>query len=167
MDRQSSGVSLRDDLLIYRKKFLETMNPRGDIVSRVINAIDWRKIKGYHKKLGIFWEVEHDKEIIKRLPTVAELKSELRSLIEHVLDEDLPYISHGSWVIFFDNEGGGLGDIRVIFRLADFHFEENKESIENLRVALDRAVETEDYEKAALIRDAILKYEKNQALSGQ
>jgi hypothetical protein len=72
-----------------------------------------------------------------------------------MLDQDINYISYGSWIIFWDREEGELGDIRVIFRLADFIFEEDKTSAENLQEKLRHAVETEDYEYAAIIRDEL------------
>ena len=127
---------------------------------RVIQSINWRKIKSYHRQLNILWEFEEDKEIVKRIPTVSELKDELRSIFEHVLGEDLSYISYGSWIIFWDREEGISGDIRVIFRLADFIFEEDKKNRKSLEVALEKAIEKEDYEYAAEIRDALHKKAK-------
>lgn len=133
------------------------MDVYNKAIDRVIGMIDWRKIKGYHKKLGINWEFNHDKETVRRIPNVSELKSELKSLLNHVREENLSYISHGSWVIFWDRECTGIGDIRVIFRIADFHFEENKSSHESLEVALKKALEKEDYEYAAILRDTLHK----------
>ena len=126
-------------------------------IDRIINAIDWRKIKDYHKKLGIYWEYVVDKETVQKLPTIADLKEELRSIIRHMRDEKLNYISYGSWVIFWDRMDESIGDIRVIFRLADFHFEENRNSKESLEEALQKAIENENYEYAATIRDALIK----------
>lgn len=126
-------------------------------IDRIINAIDWKKIKDYHKKLGIYWEYVVDKETVRKLPTVADLKDELRSLIRHMKDENLNYISYGSWVVFWERNDEAVGDIRVIFRLADFHFEENRDSRESLEEALRKAIEKEDYEYAAKIHDALVK----------
>jgi len=133
------------------------MDAHKGAIDRVISSIDWRKIKSYHKKLGILWEYTEDKETFRRVPSVPELRSELNSLLMHVVEENLSYISHGSWVIFWDREEGGIGDIRVIFRLADFLFEENRQSQESLEEALRKAIEKEDYEYAAVIRDSLLK----------
>jgi hypothetical protein len=72
-----------------------------------------------------------------------------------MLDQDINYISYGSWIIFWDREESDLGDIRVIFRLADFIFEEDKKSAAGLEEKLKQAVEREDYEYAAIIRDEI------------
>jgi hypothetical protein len=122
-------------------------------INRVITSIDWRKIKSYHAKLGIRWEYEVDKEIIRKVPSIPELKEELSSILFHMDEENLEYISYGSWVIFWDRETNG--DIRVIFRLADFSFEDSAGTKEDLESALQKAVESEDYEYAALIRDEI------------
>jgi len=133
------------------------MNHYREAFDKVIQSINWRKIKSYHKKLNITWEIEDDKEIIKRIPSVDELRSELKSIFEHMLSENLSYISYGSWIIFWDREEGISGDIRVIFRLADFIFEEDKKSRRSLELALEKAIEKEDYENAAEIRDALNK----------
>jgi hypothetical protein len=134
---------------------LVPMKHRQQYIEKVIRSIDWRKIKSYYKKLGIHWEYQEDKESVKRTPSVADLKNDFRSLLSHMLDQDINYISYGSWIIFWDREEGELGDIRVIFRLADFIFEEDKTSAENLQEKLRHAVETEDYEYAAIIRDEL------------
>lgn len=133
------------------------MDRYTEAFEKVIQSINWRKIKSYHKKLNILWEVEDDKQIIKRVPNAGELKEELRSIFEHMLTENLSYISYGSWIIFWDREDSITGDIRVIFRLADFIFEEDKVSRKSLEEALAKAIEKEDYENAAEIRDALNK----------
>jgi len=130
----------------------------GKTIGRIINTIQWKKIKGYHKKLNILWEFTYDKEIIQRIPSISELKDELRSIFKHMIDENLNYISYGNWIIFWDKETGEVGDIRVIFRLADFQFEENpSNNKETLEKALKEAIENEDYEYAAVIRDTLQK----------
>lgn len=123
-------------------------------IGKVIASIDWRKIKSYHAKLGIKWEYEIDKEIVNKVPSVPELREELSSILNHMAEEQLDYISYGSWVVFWDVEASH--EIRVIFRLADFSFEESsKPNREKLESALQKAVESEDYEYAAVIRDEI------------
>jgi hypothetical protein len=126
---------------------------------RVIRTIDWKKIKQYHKKLGILWEFEDDKELVKRVPLINELKDELVSISEHMLSENLNYISYGNWIIFWDREEGTTGNIRIIFRLADFVYEEDKKNRVSLENALASAIEKEDYEYAAEIRDKLNKKE--------
>lgn len=134
------------------------MDARMKAIDRVVSMIDWRKIKAYHKKLGILWEFTYDKETVRRVPNVGELKEELKSLLTHVYEENLNYISHGSWVIFWDREESSIGDIRVIFRIADFHFEENASgNRDSLEEALKQAIESENYEYAAVLRDELKK----------
>jgi hypothetical protein len=128
------------------------MNSAGKAIESVLSAIDWRKIKGYHKKLGILWEFTDDKETTQRIPTVAELKDELRSILHHMHGEELSYISYGNWIIFWEQETSLVGDIRVIFRVADFHFA-STQSNDTLDEELKRAIEQENYEYAAYLRD--------------
>jgi hypothetical protein len=128
------------------------MKDHKKAINKVLTSIDWRKIKSYHAKLGIRWEYEVDKEIVYKVPSIPELRTELSSILTHMLEENLDYISHGSWVVFWDSD---TGDIRVIFRLADFSFEDKNPSKESLEEALKKAVEREDFEYAAVIRDEI------------
>jgi len=137
------------------------MNAPKNAINSIIHSIDWRKIKTYHKKLNITWEFEVDKQIVERVPTVNELKDDLKKILEHMCSENLNYISYGNWVIFWENkESSKTGDIRVIFRLADFIFE-SSDSHERLQSALSQALENEDYESASKIRDEL----KNRGVS--
>ena len=131
------------------------MKSQDHYIDKVVRTIDWRKIKPYYRKLGIHWEYQDGDETHRKTPTVADLKEDFRALLNHMLVQDIGYISYGSWIVFWDREEGGLGDIRVIFRLADFVFEEGKKSYLSLKERLDKAVEREDYEYAAIIRDEI------------
>ncbi len=131
------------------------MKTKEQYIEKVIHSIDWKKIKSYYRKLGILWEYDIDKETVKRLPSVSDLKSDFRSILTHMLDQDINYISYGSWIVFWERENGTLGDVRVIFRLVDFVFEEDKKSAAGLQERLNQAVEMEDYEYAAIIRDEI------------
>lgn len=135
------------------------MNSTKNLIDSVIYSIDWRKIKSFHVKLGIKWTFEFDKQQSERIPTVSELRDDLSKILEHMYERKLQYISYGNWVIFWENHSDNSnGDIRVIFRLADFLFESTEpESKESLESALAKAIESEDYEHAAKIRDVINK----------
>ena len=127
------------------------MKSKTHHVERVVNSIDWRKIKSYHRKLGIVWEYEEDKETVQRIPSVSELRDDFRTLLTHMLDQEITYISYGNWIVFWENDPE---EVRVIFRIADYIFEENREK-SNLEEELKSALEKEDYENAAIIRDKI------------
>ena len=122
-----------------------------NLIEGVIASVDWIKILSYHKKLNILWEFKNDKEICLRIPNIAELKEELRSLLWHMHTENLSYMSYANWVVFWEDEGEDL-DVRAIFRVADFHYGK-KQRIENIEEELKKALEREDYEKAAFLRD--------------
>jgi hypothetical protein len=131
------------------------MKSRDLYIDKVVRTIDWRKIKSYYRKLGIHWEYQEGDETRRKTPSIADLKEDFKSLLSHMLVQDIGYISYGSWIVFWDREEEDLGDIRVIFRLADFVFEEDKKSYLSLEERLNKAVEREDYEYAAIIRDEI------------
>lgn len=126
------------------------MKNRKQTIDKILSTIDWKKIKSYHTKLGIKWEYEVDKQVFKKVPSIPELRDDLSSILNHMLEEELEYISYGSWIVFWVS-----GDIRVVFRLVDLSFEDAKDARENLQAALADAVKDEDYEKAAIIRDEI------------
>jgi len=125
-----------------------------EAIEKVIQNISWDKIKAYHKKINLYWEFNENDSIVKRIPNIKELQTDLRDIFSYMLEEKLDYISYGNWIIFWEREES-IGDIRVIFRLADFIFEEDKISKESLEHALTKAIENEDYEKAAEIRDIL------------
>lgn len=146
---------------------------KSDRIEIVISKIDWTTIRKYHKKLDIFWEVENEKgEKSLKIPTEKDLKSDLRSILQYMIDEKMEYLSYGNWIIFWNNEtvideDRLLGEIRVIFRISDYTFTDNSEThkqfqrnlsgldknkLENL---LEVAIKEEDYENAAILRDCI------------
>ena len=129
------------------------------VIESVIHSIDWRKIKSFHKKLGIKWIFESNEQKIERLPTVSELRSDLRNMLEHMYTEKLTSISYGNWIIFWDEHNKDNKDIRVIFRVSDYLFENHGH--DDLELALNKAIESEDYEAAAMIRDVINKEKQN------
>jgi excinuclease UvrABC helicase subunit UvrB len=78
-------------------------------------------------------------------------------MLEHMYNEKLTYKYYGNWVIFWENqEDTKIGDIRIVFRLADFVFESSN-TRERLETALNQAIENENYEYAAKLRDEINK----------
>jgi hypothetical protein len=122
-----------------------------NLIEGVISSVDWLQILNYHKKLNILWEFKNDKEITLRIPEISELKEELRSLLWHMHTESLSYLSYANWVVFWEDEDGSV-DVRAIFRVADFHYGKTRKT-ENLEEELKKALEREDYEKAAFLRD--------------
>lgn len=133
------------------------METPREIINNVIYSIDWRKVKTFHTRLGIKWVFETKSGDTERVPSVSELREDLRQILNHMVSENITYISYGNWVIFWDKEEGEtVGDVRVIFRLADFSFESGTQK-ERLESALLKAIDNEDYEYAAQIRDELKK----------
>jgi len=132
-------------------------------INQIVKSIDWVRIKSIHKKLNILWEYEEDKEIVYRVPTVSELKEELRSVIHYMYENDLNNVSYENWIIFWDKpEDKVFGELRAIFRIFDYSFNETKSEnpTEDLNEELKIALENEDYEYAALIRDELKRKKK-------
>lgn len=146
---------------------------KSDRIDIIISKIDWSTIRKYHKKLDIFWEIENEKgDKSLKIHTEKDLKEDLRSILQYMVDEKMEYLSYGNWIIFWNNETVTdeerlLGEIRVIFRISDYTFTDNPEShkqfqknlssldrtkLENL---LENAIKEEDYENAAILRDCI------------
>lgn len=142
------------------------MDPINKTINQVIKSIDWSRIKSIHKKLNILWEFEDDKQTVLRVPTVGELKDEFRALLQHMYENDLNYVSYENWIVFWEkSEDQAFGDLRAVFRLLDYAFTETTEESElsendDLDAELKIALENEDYEYAALLRDELKKKHK-------
>lgn len=143
------------------------MDALSKTINQLVKSIDWARIKSIHKKLNILWEFEDDKQTSLRVPTVGELKDEFRSLIQHMNENDLSYVSYENWIIFWEKEEDQpFGSLRAVFRLLDYSFtesveEEETSESEDLDAELKIALENEDYEYAALIRDELKKNKKH------
>lgn len=143
------------------------MDALSKTINQLVKSIDWVRIKSIHKKLNILWEFEDDKQTALRVPTVGELKDEFRSLIQHMNENDLSYVSYENWIIFWEKtEDQPFGSLRAVFRLLDYSFtesveEEETSESEDLDAELKIALENEDYEYAALIRDELKKNKKH------
>ena len=145
------------------------MDTFSKTINQVIKSIDWVRIKSIHKKLNILWEFEDDKQTVSRVPTVSELKDEFRFLVQHMNENDLDYVSYENWVVFWEKEDDQpFGSLRAVFRLLDYSFTESEETIieseespsEDLDAELKIALDNEDYEYAAVIRDELKKKQK-------
>lgn len=131
------------------------------LIDGVIFSINWVEIKSFHRKLSILWEFEDGENSIFRVPTVSELRSELRTILWHMHNEELTYISYANWVVFW-NCDEGQEDVRAIFRVADFYYGREVYDDKNYEEELKKAIEDEDYEYAARLRD-----QKEKKINGQ
>jgi hypothetical protein len=144
------------------------MDSLSKTINQLIKSIDWIRIKSIHKKLNILWEFEDDKQTVTRVPTVGELKDEFRALIQHMNENDLNYVSYENWIVFWEKtDDQPFGSLRAVFRLLDYSFSESEETeseeslSEDLNAELKIALDNEDYEYAALIRDELKKKQKH------
>lgn len=97
------------------------------LVDKIIQGLDWDSILEVHKvfKMG----VGIDNNVIpgiKRKPfsdslSKSDLKSELRSLIRYAIDNQMPQLSYGPWIIYWVSEEWDF----------DFYSEEGDESEED------------------------------------
>ena len=144
------------------------MDSLSKTINQLIKSIDWIRIKSIHKKLNILWEFEDDKQTVTRVPTVGELKDEFRALIQHMNENDLNYVSYENWIVFWEKtDDQPFGSLRAVFRLLDYSFSESEETeseespSEDLDAELKIALDNEDYEYAAIIRDELKKKQKH------
>lgn len=135
-----------------------------------IDAIDWKKIMYYHKALNIQWQIEEESgNIIERLPRLKEIQEELIQLLKFAIEKDLKVLDYGNWIIYWSNEkaegfeSGAL--IEIIFSLDSYMVSDDtvipQEILDELNEKMQVAIDKEDYEEAALIRDKIKKIVHN------
>lgn len=135
-----------------------------------IDAIDWKKIMCYHKALNIQWQIEEESgNIIERLPSLKEIQEELIQLLKFAIEKDLKVLDYGNWIIYWSNEkaegfeSGAL--IEIIFSLDSYMVLDDtvvpQEILDELNEKMQVAIDKEDYEEAALIRDKIKKIVHN------
>lgn len=131
-------------------------NNKELIIDYMIDKIDWNKIKSYHKKLNIKWEFSNGDE---KIPDILDLKSGFKEILYQMIEQDLKLIALENWLIYWDRTNGLDADLKIIFKLFDIEFLNTKstDELDNLSDLLNKAVESEDYEKAALLRDKIKK----------
>ena len=65
-------------------------------IDKVVRTIDWKKIKSYYRKLGIQWEYQEGEDTLRKTPTANDLKEDFKSLLNHMLVQDINYISYGT-----------------------------------------------------------------------
>lgn len=144
------------------------------MVQDVVKAINWNRIKYFHHIFGIKWQFQEKEGFIaERFPTISDLKEELKTLLKFAMTKNTPVLEWGNWLIFWTNEdlakrqGTEGARLEAIFSLEDSIALDSSsldlESIESTRMKLEEAVDKEDYEKAAKLRDriSILESRKN------
>lgn len=145
-----------------------TMNPTNErMVQEVIRTINWNRIKYFHQVFGIKWEFEEkDGYIVERFPTISELKDELRTILNFVIERNARTLDYGNWLIFWTDdetakyEGMPSARLEAIFSLEDTYVVNTEQrntntSVEALEQKLQEAIRSEKYEKAASLRDQI------------
>ena len=140
------------------------------MIQDVIKGINWSKIRFFYQAFDIKWQFEEkDGYIIEKIPSISDLKDELRTLLKYVMLKDLPTLDYGNWVIYWHSEErarieNDSARLEAIFSVeSSISIEEKGEQlqdIETLKNSLKKAIEEEKYEDAAKIRDKISGAEK-------
>jgi hypothetical protein len=97
------------------------------LVDKVIQGLDWDSILEVHRVFKMGVGIDNDViPGIKRKPftdslTKSDLKSELRALIRHAIENQIPQLSYGPWIIYWVSEEWDF----------DFYPEEGDESDED------------------------------------
>lgn len=136
------------------------------MVQDVVKAINWNRIKYFHHIFGIKWQFQEKEGFIaERFPTISDLKEELRTLLRFAMSKNTPVLEYGNWLILWTNEdlakkqGTEGARLEAIFSLEDSialdTSSQDLESIEATKMKMEEAVNKEDYEKAAKLRDRI------------
>ena len=140
------------------------------MVQEVIKSINWNRIKYFHQVFKIKWQFEEKEgHIVERFPTIAELKEELRSLLNFAIEKNTRSLDYSNWLIFWTDEEAaqkeGLSSARLeaIFSLEETFVLDNQEESYTekiLETKLEEAISKEKYEEAARLRDKLKVFEK-------
>ena len=142
------------------------------MINDVIKTINWSRVKYFHTVFGIKWQFsEKSGYVVERFPTIAELKQELKTLLEFIINKNLRTIDYSNWLIYWTDEETakreGLHSARIeaVFSLEDALVidsanENHPNVISELKQKMKDALSLEKYEEAARIRDRILSIEE-------
>ena len=140
------------------------------LIKEAVESIDWKKIMYFHNALNIQWQIEEDDgNIIERAPSEEEVRDELQQLLKFAVEKNLKVLDYGNWIVYWsDGETTKLDNIKgavieIIFS-SDSYFvntEDTKDTLDDLNKKMRIAIEEEDYESAALLRDKIKKIVHN------
>lgn len=142
---------------------------------KIFSNLNWENIIEYYSSLNIYWSFQkEDGGVGNRIPNINDLKSELKSLIIYMINNDLDDLSYGNWIIYNHTIMYDLSytDIRIIFSIDECTYNEDIEDgeivfhkefeIDYLQSQLEVALKQENYEFAAILRDKINKYKKDE-----
>lgn len=159
------------------------------MINEVIEGIDWHKIFKFYEDKTLTWMIEKNIKGVKThkavIPTVTDLKDELKNILTYIIKSDIQQFFYGHWTIFWnekmdeeeDSEQDQGSELEVIFSPIRFFIAEDNlelldelnneynttmskdEEIEMLKVNLEEALKEERYELCAKIRDQIFTLE--------
>jgi hypothetical protein len=141
------------------------------MIQDIVKGINWSRIRFFHQAFDIKWQFEEkDGYIVEKVPTIADLKDELRILLRYVILKDLETFDYGNWVIYWHSEERakntelGIARLEALFTIEDSISVETRGvdplDIEKLKNNLDEAIKEERYEDAAKFRDKLVRIEK-------
>ncbi len=168
------------------------------MLDRVIQNLDWESILAVHRvfKMGV-GEANVIIPGLKRKPfseslSKTDLKNELKTLIKHAIENHIPQITYGHWIIYWvsdewdsdfseDADDEELEDeefyfvmepqLEVIYSPQRINLrgeitnpQESPKEFVNLEDMLEKAIRNEDYELATKIRDLIKNQNKEKRL---
>lgn len=153
------------------------------MIQEVIDGIDWDKIHKLYENKTLTWIQEAKTKNLKSfkfiIPTLEDLKSDLKKVLMYVVQEDMNEFLYSHWTIFWDagidEEDGAQLDVmfspirfsinektmEVLDEVIDSYTLSPEEEIEILKVSLEESLSNEDYAMCAIIRDQITDLEKD------
>lgn len=150
------------------------------MINETLKSIDWEKITKFYENRTLIWiaekNIKGNKSIRSSIPTILDLKNELKSILVYIIDSNLPEYSYSHWTIFWFEGDDEIGSqLEVIFSPIRFFISETKnemsiknikepymsteEEIKKLSISLQKAVKEENYELCAELRDKIIELE--------
>ena len=157
------------------------------LVDKIISGLDWEAIFEVHKafKLGV-GESNPIIPGVKRKPfsenlSKNDIKNELKIILKHVIENDIPEITYGHWIVTWINEDWDFKiegqeeedendyEIEVDSRLDVIYspqriymtskrsFAENKEESDYSKIEsmLKKSIESEDYELSSKLKEIL------------
>lgn len=139
-------------------------------INDAINKIDWDVVKMFYKELE---SVSARKKVLFKAKPIAEIKKDLRNLIQFAIEGNCKEVRHDQWIISWnDNYKTGTFSLEVFFVACkavareemDTETEEllDPDLIEQgvLKTMLENKVKEENYELASVIHKRLVKLEK-------
>jgi hypothetical protein len=145
------------------------MENYSKVVNDAINKIDWNVVKMFYKELE---SISTKKKVHFQAKSLADIKKELRNLIEFAIEGNCREVRHDQWIVSWkDDYKTGTFNLEVFFVACKATTKNeverddddlNPDLVEQgvLKNMLDKSVREENYELASVIHKRLGKLDK-------